>query len=92
MLTSLKLKISFRFFIALLKSVLNLEYFEKKAQSHSLSITEIINCETGTYLSVQKDIFHATLCQVTCSQVLNTAEICTEPVSYHSPINSTKRE
>ena len=33
-----------RFFIALLKSNLNLEYFEKKDLSHSLSITEINNC------------------------------------------------
>ena len=44
-----------------LKSTLNMEYFEKKDQSHSLSITEIINCETGTYLNVQKAIFHARL-------------------------------
>ena len=33
----------------------------KKDQSHSLSIKEIINCETGTYLNVQKAIFHTTL-------------------------------
>ena len=37
------------FFIALMKSTLNSEYFEKKDQSHSLSITEIIDCETGSY-------------------------------------------
>ena len=41
-----------RFFIALLKSTLNLEYFEKKDQSHSLSITEINNCKASSYLSV----------------------------------------
>ena len=45
-----------QFFIASIKSTLNsnmvtapqhcLEYFEKKDQSHSLSITEIIDCET----------------------------------------------
>ena len=29
-----------------------LEYFETKDQSHSLSITEINNCKTSTYLSV----------------------------------------
>ena len=40
------------FFIASLKSTLNLEYFEKKDQSHSLSITEINNCRTSSYLSV----------------------------------------
>ena len=28
-----------------MKSTLNSEYFEKKDQSHSLSITEIIDCE-----------------------------------------------
>ena len=41
-----------RFFIASLKSTLNLEYFEKKDESHSLSITEINNCKTSSYLSV----------------------------------------
>ena len=61
MQTSLKLKICSRFFIAFLKSTLNFEYLEKKDQSQSLSITEIINCETGSYLNVQKRIFHATL-------------------------------
>ena len=63
---SLKLKTCSRFFIAFLKSTLNLEYFEKKDQSHSLSITEIINCETATYLNVQKSMFLATLRQITC--------------------------
>ena len=37
------------FFIASMKYTLNSEYFEKKDQSHSLSITEIIDCETGSY-------------------------------------------
>ena len=36
-------------FIVSMKSTLNSEYFEKKDQSHSLSITEIIDCETGSY-------------------------------------------
>ena len=40
------------FFIASIKSTLNSEYFEKKDQSHSLSITEIIDCETGSYRNV----------------------------------------
>ena len=57
---SRKLKTFSGFFIAFLKSALNLEYFEKKDQSYSLSITEIINCETGSYLNVQKAIFHST--------------------------------
>ena len=59
--TSLKLKTCSRFFIAYLKSTLNLEYLEKNDQSQSLSITEIINCEPGSYLNVQKAIFHARL-------------------------------
>ena len=37
------------FFIASMKSTLNSEYFQKKDQSHSLSITKIIDCETGSY-------------------------------------------
>ena len=51
-LISQKVKTSSLFFIASLKSTLNLEYFEKKDQSHSLSITEINNCRTSSYLSV----------------------------------------
>ena len=35
-----------------MKSTLNLEYFEKKDQSHSLSITEINNSKRSSYLSV----------------------------------------
>ena len=49
---SLKPKTFSRFFIVSLKSTLNLEYFEKKDESHSLSITEINNCKTSSYLSV----------------------------------------
>ena len=63
---SRKLKTFSELFIAFLKSTLNLEYFERKDQSQSLSITEIIKCETGSYLNVQKVIFHATLRQTTC--------------------------
>ena len=66
MQTSLALKTYSRFFIALLKSTLNLEYFERKDQSHNLSITENINSETGSYLNVQKAIFQATLRKTTC--------------------------
>ena len=53
------------FFMAFLKSTLNLEYFEKKDQSQSLSITGIINCETGSYLNVQKAMFHARIREIT---------------------------
>ena len=49
------------FYIAFLKSTLNFQYFKKKDQSHSLSINEIINCETGNYLNVQSAIIYATL-------------------------------
>ena len=35
-----------------MKSTLNLEYFEKKDQSHSLGITEINNSKTSSYLRV----------------------------------------
>ena len=53
MQTSLKLKTCSRFFIAFVKSTLNLEYFGKKYQFPSLSIMEIINCETGSHLNDQ---------------------------------------
>ena len=56
----------FWIFIAFLKSTLNLEYFERKDQRHSLSITDIINCERASHFNVQKTIFHATLRQTTC--------------------------
>ena len=32
--------------------MLNLEYFGKENQSHNLSITEINNCKTSSYLIV----------------------------------------
>ena len=46
---STKPKTFSRFFIASMKSTLNSEYFEKKDESQSLSITEIIDCVTGSY-------------------------------------------
>ena len=46
---STKPKPSSRLFNAAMKSTLNSEYFGKKDQSRSLSITEIIDCETGSY-------------------------------------------
>ena len=63
---SRKLKTFTRFFSAFLGSSLNLEFFLKKDHSHSLSITEISNCETESYLNVQKAIFHTMLRQTTC--------------------------
>ena len=92
MQTSLKVKTCSRFFIAFLKSTLNFEYFERKDQSHSLSISEIINCERGSYLNVQKVILHATLRKTTCYRAQNTTEIGTESVSYQSSIKLGKKE
>ena len=66
MQTSLKLKTGSRFFNAFLKSTLNFQYFEKKDQSHSLGITEVINCELGSHLNDQKAIFDATHLQTAC--------------------------
>ena len=66
MQTSLELKTCSQFLISFLKSTLNLEYFERKNQSHSLSITEINNCETGSYLNVQKALLRETNRQTTC--------------------------
>ena len=40
-----------------MKSTLNSEYFEKKDQSHSLSITEIIYCKTGSYWNSKRPSF-----------------------------------
>ena len=49
MLISPKPKTFSEFCIASMKSTLNFEFFEKKDQSHSLSITEIIDREPGSY-------------------------------------------
>ena len=51
---SLKQKIFSGFFIAFLKSRWNGEYFEKKWESSSLSISEIIDSKTDGYLSAWK--------------------------------------
>ena len=66
MQTSMKLKTCSQFLMAFPKSILNLEYFDRKNQSHSLSIPELINGETGSYLNVQMPIFHSTPRQITC--------------------------
>ena len=46
---SQKQKTFSEFCFASMKCTLNSEYFEEKDQCHSLSITEIIDCETGSY-------------------------------------------
>ena len=53
---SLKQKTFSGFFIAFLKSNWNGEHFEKKGESSSLSIAEIINSKRGGYLSAWKDL------------------------------------
>ena len=44
------------FFIAFLKSTWNGEHFEKKGESSSLSISEIIDSKRGDYLSAWKEL------------------------------------
>ena len=44
------------FFIAFLKSTWNGEQFEKKGESSSLSISEIIDSKRGDYLSAWKEL------------------------------------
>ena len=51
---SLKQKTFSRFLIAFLKSTWNGEHFEKKGESSSLSISEIIDSKRGGYLSAWK--------------------------------------
>ena len=51
---SLKQKTLSRFFIAFLKSIWNGDYFQKKGESSSLSISEIIDSKRGGYLSAWK--------------------------------------
>ena len=53
-LLSLKQKIFSGFFIAFLKSTLNGEHFEKKGESSSLNISEVIDSKRGGYLSAWK--------------------------------------
>ena len=58
-----------------MKFTLNLEYFEKKDQSHSLSITEINNCKTSSYLSVSKAIFS---CNASAANMLTGLKHCSD--------------
>ena len=51
---SLKQKTFSEFFIAFLKSTWNREHFQKKGESSSLSISEIIDSKRGGYLSAWK--------------------------------------
>ena len=51
---SLKQKTFSGFFIAFLKSIWNGEYFQKKGESSSLSLSEIIDSKRGCYLNARK--------------------------------------
>ena len=53
---SLKQKTSSEFFIAFLKSTWNVEHFQKKGESSSLSISEIIDSKRGGYWSAWKEL------------------------------------
>ena len=53
---SLKQKIFSGFFIAFPKSTWNGEHFQKKRESSSLSISEIIDSKRGGYLSAWKEL------------------------------------
>ena len=49
------------FFIGFLKYAWNLENFEKKDEYPSLIISEIMDCQRGGYLNVQKVLFQKTM-------------------------------
>ena len=51
---SLKQKTFSEFFIAFLKSTWNWEHFQKKGESSSLNISEVIDSKRGGYLSALK--------------------------------------
>ena len=53
---SLKQKTFSSFFIAFMKSTWNGEHFQKKGESSSLSISEIIDSKRGGYLSAWKTL------------------------------------
>ena len=55
---SLKQKTFSGFFIAFPKSTWNGEHFQKKGESSSLNISEIIDSKRGGYLSAWKELLH----------------------------------
>ena len=54
---SQKQKIFSSIFIAFIKPTLNLEHFDRKCESYSFSISQIIDSEGGGYLNVQNACF-----------------------------------
>ena len=63
---SLKQKTFSEFFNAFLKSTWNGEHFQKKGESSSLSISEIIDSKRGGYLSAWKASLQNSFWQSTC--------------------------
>ena len=63
---SLKQKTFSRFFITILKSTWNGEHFQKKGESSSLSIFEIIDSKGAGYLSAWKALLQNSFRQSTC--------------------------
>ena len=53
-----KTKDFFWIFLSFLKSIWNGEHFQKKGESSSLSISEIIDSKRGGYLSAWKALLH----------------------------------
>ena len=63
---SLKQKTFSGFFIAFLKSTWNGEHFQKKGESSSLSISEIIDFKRGDYLSALKSLLQNSFRSSSC--------------------------
>ena len=63
---SLKQKLVSGFFIAFPKSTWNGEHFQKKGESSSLSISEIIDSKSGGYLNAWKALLQNSFRWSTC--------------------------
>ena len=74
-------------FIAFIKPTLNLEHLIKKCESHSFSISQIIDSEGGGYLNVQNALLQNAFRQSTCSRVPNTVEISTTSLLSYCSMN-----
>ena len=84
---SQKQKIFSAIFIAFIKPTLNLEPFDKKCESYSFSIFQIIDSEGGCYLNVQNALLQKTFRQSTCSGVPITVEISTTSLLSYCSMN-----
>ena len=84
---SQKQKIFSSTFIAFIKPKSSLEHFEKKGESPSFSISQIIYSERGDYLNVQSALHQNTFRQSTCSGVPNTVEISTTSLLSYCSMN-----